>query len=452
VRPGLRAASEQTVMRRNHLVRYALVVLLLAEGAQLAAADAPVVHLEDLVRSALEHHEKIRQADSDIRRARARVRLAGSVLLPTLDLNGKSTWYEEEVGFPISEHETLIIQPSNDWSWSADLRQTLFSGLRDWKARDVARLDLDRARIEKQAALNDVILEVSAAYLKALVSEKRVDVAQANLKQVSSQRKLTGRLVEVGENTGADLSRWEAEEASAKQELIVARGLARYDRNHLARLCGVDEIGPLSDPAALPVPEGDEEDLRKKALETRPEMGVFARQLEAANLMIGIEKGNWLPSLDLHAQYFQQKAEFPSSDWMSFSLNLSVPIYDGGRTSARVAEAREDLDRIENLLSATRRAIIDATDAALIAYRSAVAAEKASRQRLVAAEAAQKQTERAYRAGEASATDLMQTTAALTDARMSAVITRAQLRYQVIALRHAIGLEIIPGVYPAMEN
>jgi len=404
--------------------------------------------LEELVQNALTHHENIQSARSEIRRAEARVRLAGSVLLPRLDLNGNSTWYENEVSFPISESERLIIQPSNDWNWSADLQQTLFSGLRDWKARDIARLNRDQSLIQARTATNALILEVSAAYLSALVADENVQVAQANLKQISSQLRLSRRLFDVGENTAADLSRWQAEEASARQALIIAEGQSSMRRNHLARLCSLDALGELHAPAAPPLPELSDEELQARALAQRPEIQALKHQLEAAGLMVGVEKGNWFPQLDLHAQYFTQKAEFPTSDWMSVSLSLKVPIYDGGRTGARVAEAREDLRQVELLVQKTRRAIADEVDAALIAYRAALASEEAASDRLKAAEEAHRQVESAYRVGEASATDLLETTASLTDARSSLIISRAQRKYQIIALRHALGLEILPGVSP----
>lgn len=433
-----------------------IALLLSLIAGTLPASEEPA-SLENLLVRALAQHEDVQQAESEIRRAQANVRLAGSVLLPSLDLNGTSTWYKDEVSFPISENESLVIQPTNDWNWSVDLQQTLFSGLRDWKARDVAKLQLDEALIQRRTSINNLILKVSAAYLEALVAEEEVDVEKANHEQVSSQLQLTRRLVEVGENTSADLARWTAEEASARQKLIQAEGSAKIKKRHLARLCSIDgDLGPLGLPPVLAMPQLSNEEFQQKALEERPEMMALAHQLEAAGLLIGVEKGNWLPQLDLHAQYYRQKAEFPAADWTSVSLNLKVPIYDGGRTGSRVAQAREDLRQVQLLLRRTQREIADEVDAALIAYRSAVAIEEAARDHLKAAREAHQQTERAYRVGEASATDLLATTAGLTGAQTSLIVSRAQREYQIIALRHALGLEILPGLdtttAPSKEN
>ena len=85
-----------------------------------------------------------------------------------------------------------------------------------------------------------------------------------------------------------------------------------------------------------------------------------------------------------------------------------------------------------------------AVEEAAIGYRSATATLSAAREREEAAEEAQRQVERAYRVGEASATDLLTTTTELTDARTAQIIARAQRQLQAIALRHALGEAPLP--------
>ncbi len=76
-------------MRRLTLTM-ALLTACLVQSA--TAAEGPV-DLRELAVSALRTNESVGRADSDVRRAEARVRLARSVLLPSLELNGSSTWY-----------------------------------------------------------------------------------------------------------------------------------------------------------------------------------------------------------------------------------------------------------------------------------------------------------------------------------------------------------------------
>ena len=124
------------------------------------------------------------------------------------------------------------------------------------------------------------------------------------------------------------------------------------------------------------------------------------------------------------------------------------PVYDGGRTAARVAEAREDLRQVEFLRQEVFRGIADQADAAAIGHRAAVAADEAADERVEAAREAYHQVERAYRVGESSATDLLTTTTERTDAETAAIIAGAQREFQAIALRHAVGLSPLPDLDP----
>jgi len=429
--------------------RLTLTTALLTAGlAHAAMAAENPVDLRDLAVSALRTNEAVGRADSDVRRAEARVRLARSVLLPSLELNGSTTWYQDEAVLQLSPEESFVLRPRNDWNWSADLTQVLFSGLRDWRARDVAQLERDIALLQRHTAANNLVLEVAASFLEALAADQQVEVAGATLEQIESQLKVAERRFEVGETAAADVARWRSEHAAARQRMILAEGSAELARRRLERLTGVRPIDALRPLGPVPPPPGDDDALLGAAYDTRLEMATLEHQLDAAGLWIKIEKGNWFPQIDAHAQYFQQKAEFPASDWTSIALTARVPIYDGGLTAARVAEAREDMRQIELLGVELTKRIADQVQAAAIRHRSAVAAYDAARERQTAAREANRQVENAYRVGEASATDLLATTADLTDAENSAIIARAQREYQAIALRHAVGLPPLPDLDP----
>ena len=427
------------------LMTISLGILLAGAGAGLCGNPAT---LRDLAEDALLTHEKIARTDSDVRRAEARIRLARSVLMPTLELNGTTTWYGDEATLDLSPTDTFVIRPSNDWGWSADVQQTLFSGLRPWRARNVALLQRDQALLERTTTANNLVLEVSAAFLRATADAQRVDVARSNLEQIESQLKVAGRRFEVGETAAADVARWRAERAAAHQRLVVGKGDAALSLRLLERLTGSDPIEALAPLQGIPAPGGTDGQLVNQALATRLEVATLEHQIQAAGLMIKIEKGGWLPEVTAQAQYYSQKAAFPSQDWTSVSVTATVPVWDGGRTAARVAEAREDLRQVEFLKREIYRGIANQVDAAAIGHRAAVAADEAAEERVEAAREAYHQVERAYRVGENSATDLLTTTTEQIDAETAAIIAGAQREYQAIALRHAIGLSPLPDLDP----
>lgn len=413
-------------------------------GARITAADTTT--LEELVISALETHERVEIASSEIRRAEADKKLARSAIMPRLELNGLYTFFADEQVLELAPGERFVIRPSQDWGWSADLRQTLFYGLRPWRAKNIAKLNLDIAELDKRTTINDLTLEVAASFLTAQAAEQRVEVSRVALEQIEEQLQVAERRYEVGETAIADVARWRSEVAGARQALVVAEGEAELARHRLGRLVGMDDVGELARLGPVPIPDDGEDALVATAMEQRLEMQTLMHQLEAAGLWVKLEKGAWLPEVEAIGQYYQQKAAFPSSDWASLSFSLRIPIYDGGVTSANVAKAKEDLRQVELLEQTLRRSITDQVDSASIGYRAADAALDAARERSLAAREAYRQVEAAYRVGETSSVALLDATTEATDAETTLIIARAQREFQAISLRHAIGLFPLPDL------
>jgi len=424
-----------------------LFVCLLAIAPTAAdSQDTGGSTLKDLVLEAISTHEVVQIADSEIRRAQADVILARSALMPRFEANGSYTFYNDDLSIELSPGESFVIRPSQDFTASLDLRQNLFTGLRAWRARDIAKLNRDIAELDRWTTINDLTLEVARAFYDAVALAEWVEVRQIVLEENENQLKVADRRFEVGEISVADVARWRAQVASAKQALTVAVGDAALARNRLARLVGATDLGDLKSPGPIPIPAGGEDELITEALDRRPEMLTLTHQLEAAGLWVKLERGNWYPQLEAAGQYFQQKSGFPANDWLSLTLILRVPIYDGGVTKANVAKAKEDLRQVELLEQTLNRTIEDQVDSAYIGYEAANAVYDAASERTEAARLAYRQVERAYRVGEASTTDLLNATAEATDAETSQIVARAQREYQAISLRYAVGLPPLPDL------
>jgi outer membrane protein TolC len=423
-----------------------IAVILAVSPIVVKAQDLQDATLKEFVLQAIETHEMVQIADSEIRRAQADVSLAKSILLPRLDANGSYTFYDDDLSIELSPDESFVIRPRQDWTASIDLRQNLFTGLRAFRARDIAKLYRDIADLDRWTTINNLTLEVARTFYDAVALVEWVEVREIVLEENKNQLKVAERLFEVGENSVADVARWRAQVASAKQALTVAVGEAALARNRLARLVGTADFGELKSPGAIPIPAGTEDELTTEAFGQRPEMLTLIHQLEAAGLMVKFERGVWFPQLDASAQYFQQKSGFPANDWLSLTLNLRQQIFDGGITKAQVVKAREDLRQVELLEQTLRRTIEDQVDSAFIGYEAASAVFDAARERTEASRLAYRQVERAYRVGEASTTDLLNATTEATDAETSQIVARVQREFQAISLRYAVGLPPLPDL------
>jgi outer membrane protein len=430
-------------------IRAALVLFVFCSAVSPRAAGAQELQtatLKKLVLQAIRTHEAVQLADSQIRRAQADIKLVKSALLPSIDLNGAYTFFDDELSLELSPGEQFVVRPQQDWAASIDLRQTLFYGLREWRARDIARLNRDIADLDRSTTINDLTLQVAGAFYDAVALAEWVKVRETVLEENQKQLQVAERRFEVGEIAIAAVARWRAQVAAAKQALVVAMGDTALARNRLERLVGLADVGELTSPGPIPIPPGTEDELTTNAFGQRLEMQTLIHQLEAAGLFVRLRKGAWYPEVDAAAQYFQQNAGFPASDWLSLTLSLKVPIYSGGITKARVAKAKEDLRQVELLEQTLRRTIADQVDTAYLGFRAADAVFDAASERTQAARLAYRQVERAYRVGEASTTDLLNATTEATDAETSKIVARARREFQAISLRHAVGLPPLPDL------
>ncbi len=448
VQPAL-GSHVQSGRRRMVSPTRVLAALLLALTLSLVpvvAGASDAVGLPELVRLALATDETVALADSEVRKADFDVHLARSALMPRLSLDGTWTRYQDDLRWDVGEGQSIVIRPLEDWNWNADLTQTLFSGLRDWRARDLATVRAEAARFDRLTSRLDLGVRVAQAFYDLLAARQTVHVRKAAVTQSESQVHVAQRRFEVGEVASADVLRWKARLAEDRRTLVRAQGIERLVARRLARLCGVDPPEKLATPAPVQAPSGSREALIAQAMADRPAVRSLERMLQAAGLMIRIEKGAWYPQLDAHLQYFRQRSTFPSADWLSLSFTAHVPIYDGGLTAARVAKAREDEAQVRLEQRALAKRIGDEVDSARIALETAEASLQAALEGRNAAREAHRQTERAYRAGEATATDLLEASSSLTEAEAAVVLARWQRELQAIGLRRAVGMEPIPNV------
>ncbi len=433
-------------MKKRRMVLALFVLCTVVLPYAVRAQELQDATLKEFVLQAIETHEMVQIADSEIRRAQADVTLAKSILLPRLDANGSYTFYDDDLSIELSADESFVIRPRQDWTASIDLRQNLFTGLRAFRARDIAELKRDIANLDRWTTSNNLTLDVAGSFFDAVALAEWVEVREIVLEENENQLKVAERLFEVGENSVADVARWRAQVAAAKQALVVSMGEAALARNRLARLVGTADFGELISPGAVPIPAGTEDELTTSAFGQRPEMLTLIHQLEAAGLMVKFERGVWYPQVDASAQYFQQKSGFPANDWLSLTLNLRQQIFDGGIAKAQIAKAKEDLRQVALLEQTLRRTIEDQVDSAYIGYEAASAVFDAARERTEASRLAYRQVERAYRVGEASTTDLLNATTEATDAETSQIVARVQREFQAISLRYAVGLPPLPDL------
>jgi protease secretion system outer membrane protein len=212
----------------------------------------------------------------------------------------------------------------------------------------------------------ELIVRVVSLYTFAKYSEDLV--AQANAQQAAfqQQREANQRLFQRGEGTRTEVLETQARSDLAAAQLLEADDNLANARAALGALIGqevtvldaLDEATPLRE-----LPKLGLEQWQAIALSTNPELEAQRYAVEVAREEVAKNSAGHLPRVDLVASVgrndsdtintFNQRAVV-----RSVGLQVNVPIYSGGATSATVAQSAATLLKVQDELQGKTDAIL----------------------------------------------------------------------------------------------
>jgi len=354
--------------------RLLLAGLLAAASSAPAAGETLRLSLRDAVARALSDGTTVRIATEHITRAQAQAREARADLLP--QLRGEAQGANESLNLETFGFNSSalgigpVVGPFSllDFHLVAALRVVDFAAMRRW---DAARQGVTVSMVERRRAENDVIAAVAGLYVEFQRAQAAVENAAANVELFGRLRDLAEDQRRSGVGTRVDTTR--AEVALARQRTA---WLSAQNARDAAGLALLHAIGAnqsvtleLTDPpesenlAAPPV-----EDALARARADRPELESLAAQRRAEELQASAERGERLPTFSAQFQGGYNGNHIGDLLWTRQIVGLvGVPIFSGGRISAREAEANSrirelDLQRVDlerQVEEEVRRAILD---------------------------------------------------------------------------------------------
>jgi outer membrane protein TolC len=340
----------------------------------------------------------------------------------------------------------------NNYRTRLDLQWPIYTGGRTDALERAAQAEASASAADVAAARADLRLEVARAFWSLVtaraterVLEQGVARAQANVNDV--RERLKAGLIPPNEVASA-----EAQESRQRMLLIEARNQRDLSSSDLARLMGVDVLGPPLDPAAeLESPPAsaaavDPRALVSQARTARPERRALEQRIEANEEQLAAAKAGALPTVSIVSGFDYARPNpriFPRAarwdDSWDAGVNVGWNLWDGGRTRAEVAQAativtaaRQRLEEFDSLVALEvrqRQLEIDSGRAAIAAAIDAVRA---------AAEARRVIAER-YRVGVATQADVLDADLALLQAELDRTRAQANVRLAEARLARALG-------------
>ena len=412
----------------------ALCAAPLPSGAQtgpLPAATSACVTLERAIALSLERDPRIGRAAAGARRAEAQVRVERSNDRPQLSAFARS-------GFG----EGGSIRADNQFDNRAGLRvsQRLYSFGRSQLAIGAAEQRAAGSRYGVRAAELEVVAEASERFLGIQRGEERIAAAEAMSADYERDLAQVDRRLEVGLIKLSEASGLRAEAARARARVVEERLAVQQERTALAAVTGAPacivaepEQGMLvgRQPPSLQVAL-DEADLNS------PELSARAAELSAARLDQRREARERLPDIGVSGVVaFDLARNDPNLDGGRSSrlgLDITMPLYQGGRTAARAAAAAGAAESLDFALRSERRLTAQEVEIAWIRTRELAPIAELNGQTLAALQAQAAATEQEYVNGLATLTELIEVRRQEHQGRLADIDARYELMNERLRL------------------
>ncbi|WP_323120526.1 efflux transporter outer membrane subunit [Burkholderia alba] len=309
--------------------------------------------LDGLEQQALDANQNLKAAAARVEEARAATRAARSSWFPQIGAGFGPT---REGLSSASQFQPQGTGPTNATLWRAQGSVSYEADLFGRVSRNVEASRADTAQSEALFRSVQLALQADVAQnyfeLRQLDSDQDLYRRTVDLRQEAL--KLAQRRFTEGDIGELDVSRAKNELATAQADAVgVARRRAASE-HALAILLGKApaDFGfketPIV-PVTVRVPPG----LPSALLERRPDVSAAERAMAAANARVGLAKSAYFPKLDITGAFGYEASTLGSLFmWSSrtFLLGpfagtaLTLPLFDGGRRSAGVQQARAQYD------------------------------------------------------------------------------------------------------------
>lgn len=344
---------------------------LAAQPAAPQAASASLPALPQLFGLALRNDSDLASQRYDLQATEQEVDKAWSQLKPQVNASGSYTYQKSDNYYTDNpsydpgnervdnDYEARYEGQTRDTAWQLNLSQPLFS-LERWRGVDEAEAEVEASRLQVAVGESELAMSVSEAYLNAFLASRKVALLDSKRESLELQVRQASRSYELGVGDRLNvlearsrLDQSVAERVQAENELDNALG-------ELERLTGQRPTfgGTLGDLRSVDLPdvEGSPDDWLSR-IPDNLEVKLADRQVSVAEANTSTRRSGYYPEVNLNLSYSDRSSNDPYRESVDSraSVQLEMPLYRGGYTSANVRQGELSVLSSEATLTNARR-------------------------------------------------------------------------------------------------
>jgi outer membrane protein len=392
--------------------------------------------LEDFYTAALDYSPQLRIAEESLNISQQRKKAATSQLLPQISANGSISDNKQEASGDITEYRGE--------RYSVQLSQVLFNW-QTFAARKQASILVDQTEAEYFSELAWLLTNVAEKYFNVLLAQDTVTSIRAEVEATTNQLQQVERLYSIQSVQITDLYDAQARLAAIETQQLIAENDLNLAQEALRSVSGVSvgELFRLNENIELPSIDLPVSEWLNRAKETNPQILARMYAMRAADKSIDQAKGAFMPNVNIVVQkqisdlgFDNRQLSRTDSDYIA--LNVTIPIFTGGRSSAGLSEARSQHVIAQNQLRQMQLEILERTRTAYLQAKSSEQRVKAAKKLTDATELAYTASQRGFELGTVTSVDVLNALRDSFQAERELLRTRYdQIKYKLLLEREA---------------
>ncbi len=402
--------------------------------------------LDQCIRRGLTHNPEVKAYELAVAETTQGINEARGAFLPTLSLGYNHSKLNNGSS---SERDGDYLDQTSD-SFSCRLTQPLFTGLSGVAGLKRARQSQKYRQVELTYMKKQLVKEISISFSSLLYARQRAEQWERSIQRLEQQKNIATAWVEQRLAPRLRLYEIEAVLSNASHELIRARTDQAVASSQLRQWLAYepnDEVqinGDLQRETALPC--FDPDGCYQQALAHRPEIELTRLNLEMARQDAKIIMSRNLPQVNLDASWTDYQRDYKDSlrpnedrDYYSVSLNMSVNLFQGGKTISAWRRQNIKVDRLRQLQISQRYTIISEVQTQFEQLKESRARIDNDETALASAKEAYEMSAKSAELGIVSIDDLLDSELRLTRTELMLIGSRAALQQSQILLDFVVG-------------
>jgi outer membrane protein len=308
-------------------------------GASFSAWSDGALTLDDYFAQALTRSEVVATQGELIRQAEERYRQATAALYPTVSGVASYLWQD-------SGARDQTASPTRQPHARLTATQPLFRGFREFAAIRQTQALVDAQGDDYRHARTQLFKDVAQNFYDVLALEQELKNLDDQIDQYRQREDELRSRVRIGRSRIGETLSVQSTISTLRAQVEQRRAELNAAREAFAFLSGLPASTPLRDTEPMPPEPGALDDYLAR-LAQRPDVKAAQQRLAAAQENITVARGAHLPSLDLNAnRYLERAGSLEDVEW-DVQLALTVPLYAGGSVQSRVREAQSQSTQAE---------------------------------------------------------------------------------------------------------